>query len=76
LNPPIRLDLFFSHHAGKPLPYWAVMHFMTDAQHVKFIWQLLALRKRMDVDPYGLSKDELMLLQSYDVADPNLTKAL
>ena len=52
------------------------MQFMTDAQHVKFIWQLLALRKRMDVDPYGLSKDELMLLQSYDLADPNLTKAL
>ena len=23
------------------------------------------------MDPYGLSKDELMLLQSYDVADPN-----
>ena len=24
------------------------MLIMTDAQHVKFIWQLLALRKRMD----------------------------
>ena len=52
------------------------MKIMTDAQHVKFIWQLLALRKRMDVDPYSLSNDELMLLQSYDVANLNLTKAL
>ena len=46
---------------------------MKDTDHVKFIWQLLALCKRMDVDPYGLTHNELLLLQSYDLTKTSLT---
>lgn len=40
---------------------------MTDTNHVKYIWQLLVLRQRMDVDPYGLTQAELQTLRSYEM---------
>jgi len=46
---------------------------MNDIEQVKFIWQLLALRKRMDIEPYGLTQNELLLLESYELVNPTLT---
>ena len=57
----------------KPRIFETVKTTMKDTDHVKFIWQLLALCKRMDVDPYGLTQNELLLLQSYDLTKTSLT---
>ena len=59
--------------AGKPCHVIAVKIVMTDTNQIKYIWQLLVLRKRMDVNPYGLTQAELQTLQSYEVANQPLT---
>lgn len=59
--------------AGKPCRVSAVKIVMTDTNHVKYIWQLLVLRKRMDMDPYGLTQAELQTLQSYEVENRPVT---
>lgn len=46
---------------------------MTDTNHVKYIWQLLVLRKRMEMDPYGLTQAELQTLQSYEIENRPIT---
>ena len=46
---------------------------MTDTNHVKYIWQLLVLRKRMDFDPYGLTQAELQILQSFEMENQLVT---
>ena len=40
---------------------------MENADHVKFIWQVLALRKRFGVNPYSLSKEELNILENLNI---------
>ncbi len=40
---------------------------MENLDHVKFIWQVLALRKRFGVNPYSLSKEELDILENFDM---------
>lgn len=40
---------------------------MKNIDHVKFIWQVLALRKRFGVNPYSLSKEELIILENFDL---------
>ena len=45
---------------------------MTYADHAKFIWQLLALRKRFDVDPYSLSQEQLRILKDYSLEQAEL----
>ncbi len=40
---------------------------MKDLEHVKFMWQVLALRKRFGVNPYSLSKEELNILENFDL---------
>ncbi len=49
------------------------MKAMSDIMHVRFFWQLLALRKRLDINPYSLSSDELVLLKSYETNELNIT---
>lgn len=44
---------------------------MENLDHVKFIWQVLALRKRFGVNPYSLSKEELDILENFDITGPN-----
>mgnify|MGYP001159860088 FL=1 len=44
---------------------------MRDLEHVKFMWQVLALRKRFGVNPYGLSKEELNVLENFDMTGPH-----
>ena len=66
----IIVDLFV---AGKPCRVSAVKIVMTDTNHVKYIWQLLVLRKRMDLDPYGLTQAELQILQSYEMENQLVT---
>ena len=41
---------------------------MKDLEHVKFIWQVLALRKRFGANPYSLSREELNILENFDMA--------
>ena len=53
--------------AGKPFGVSDVKIIMTETNHVKYIWQLLVLRQRMDVNPYGLTQAELQTLQSYEI---------
>ena len=53
--------------AGKPFGISDVKIIMTETNHVKYIWQLLVLRQRMDVNPYGLTQAELQTLQSYEI---------
>ena len=59
--------------AGKPYRLSAVKIVMTDTNHVKYIWQLLVLRQRMDVDPYGLTQAELQTLKSYEMGNRPVT---
>ena len=59
--------------ASKPYRVSAVKIVMTDTNHVKYIWQLLVLSKRMDMDPYGLTQAELQTLQSYEVENRPVT---
>ena len=59
--------------AGKPCRISAVENVMTDTNHVKYIWQLLVLRKRMEMDPYGLTQAELQTLQSYEIENRPIT---
>ena len=59
--------------AGKPCRVSAVKIVMTDTNHVKYIWQLLVLRKRMDLDPYGLTQAELQILQSFEMENQLVT---
>tara|TARA_B100001093_G_scaffold476310_1_gene502572 strand:- start:260 stop:415 length:156 start_codon:yes stop_codon:yes gene_type:complete len=40
---------------------------MENVDHVKFIWQVLALRKRFGVNPYSLSKEELNILENLNI---------
>jgi hypothetical protein len=40
---------------------------MENINHIKFIWQVLALRKRFGVNPYSLSKEELNILENFDI---------
>ena len=40
---------------------------MENLDHVKFIWQVLALRKRFGINPYSLSKEELNILEKFDM---------
>ena len=47
---------------------------MADAERTTLVWQLIALRKRLDTDPYGLSSDELMLLKSYEQTNSFITR--
>ena len=63
----------YIHLAGKPRCVSAVKIVMTDTNHVKYIWQLLILRKRMDIDPYGLTQAELQTLQSYELENRPVT---
>ena len=59
--------------ASKPYRVSAVKIVMTDTNHVKYIWQLLVLSKRMDMDPYGLTQAELQTLQSYEMENRPVT---
>ena len=59
--------------AGKPFGISDVKIIMTETNHVKYIWQLLVLRQRMDVDPYGLTQAELQTLQSYEIEGRQVT---
>jgi hypothetical protein len=42
---------------------------MKNVEHVKFIWQLLALRKRFGVNPYSLLKEELQILKEFEMTE-------
>ena len=42
---------------------------MKNVEHVKFIWQLLALRKRFGVNPYSLSREELQILKEFEMTE-------
>ena len=41
---------------------------MKDLKHIKFIWQVLALRKRFGINPYSLTKEELNILENFDMS--------
>jgi len=42
---------------------------MKNVEHVRFIWQLLALRKRFGVNPYSLLKEELQMLKEFEITE-------
>ena len=39
---------------------------MTDKDNIKTIWLILALKKKFEQNPYGLTSSELQLLKLYD----------
>ena len=39
---------------------------MTEKDNIKTIWQILALKKKFEQNPYGLTSAELQLLKLYD----------
>ncbi len=47
---------------------------MDRLKHVRFFWELLALRQRFDIAPYSLSSEELALLKFYQVNEAHVTK--
>ena len=58
---------------GKPMMISVVIKAMKSLKNVKFLWQLLALRQRFDMDPYSLSYEELVLLKNYQINEARTT---
>ena len=58
---------------GKPRTLSVVIRTMNKLKHLRFFWELLALRRQFDRDPYSLSSDELALLSYYQVNEAQIT---
>ena len=42
---------------------------MGNAKNVKFIWQLVALRRQYGSNPYSLSREELQILKNFEITE-------
>ena len=58
---------------GKPRALSVVIKTMNRLKHLRFFWELLALQRQFDRDPYSLSSDELALLKHYQVNEAEIT---
>ena len=47
----------------------AVYAHMGNAKNVKFIWQLVALRRQYGSNPYSLSREELQILKNFEITE-------